>query len=524
MPNELTTSRAVRSAAILFAVIALPACHSSHPTPAPTPVSATAQAADTLSHSVATDSAGDTSKVASPAVTGEALQIFGDTLAQPLPAMTADSVIAPADSEPTWDIDVRSFETRSRVAYFVRRLQNDAHDRFGDMLARGGRYEKMIRAKLKTAGLPQDLTYLALIESGYDPHAYSSAAAVGLWQLMSSTARGAGLRVDWWVDERRDPVRSTDAAIKFLGWLNDQFGSLYLAAAAYDGGPGRIARGLSRYADELEGQSGDEAFFALAEKDYLRAETRDYVPKLIAAALIAKDPKRYGFTITYDSAFVYDSVRVGPATPLAAVAKAANTTTASILELNPEILRGMTPPRDSFTVRIPLGTVGFDSAFAALPVAERTAYKRSASRKNDTMVRLAARAGISVKQLEWYNPTLKATRRGHVAAGETVLFPTAAVVSAARDVPDPSIERYGSSGRSITHVVRKGESLGLIAKHYHTSVKSLMRLNGLRKSIIFPGEVLLVKGSARRTSHKAVRASRATKSHEKVAESGSHSQ
>jgi len=139
-------------------------------------------------------------------------------------------------------------------------------------------------------------------------------------------------------------------------------------------------------------------------------------------------------------------------------------------------------------------------------------------------VRLAARAGISVKQLEWYNPKLKATRHGHVAAGETVLFPTAAVVSAARDVPDPSIERYGSSGRSITHVVRKGESLGLIAKHYHTSVKSLMRLNGLRKSIIFPGEVLLVKGAARRTSHKAVRASRATRSHEKVAESGSHSQ
>src|SRR6185437_5049694 len=351
------------------------------------------------------------------------------------------------------------------------RLQNDAHDRFGDMLARGGRYEKMIRAKLKTAGLPQDLTYLALIESGYDPHAYSSAAAVGLWQLMASTARGTGLRVDWWVDERRDPVRSTDAAIKFLGWLNEQFGSLYLAAAAYDGGPGRVARGLSRYADELEGQTGDEAFFALAEKDYLRAETRDYVPRLIAAALIAKDPKRYGFQITYDSAYVYDSVRVGPATPLAAVAQATHTTTADIRDLNPQILRGMTPPRDSFTVRVPVGAAaGFDSSFAALPVSYRTAYKRSVSRKGDTMVRLARRAGVSLKQLEWYNPKLKSNRHGRVAQGETVLFPASAVVAAARDVPDPSIERYGSSGRSATHVVRKGESLGLIAKHYHTTV------------------------------------------------------
>lgn len=508
---------------VVLGALVLAACHSSHPAVAPTP--ATASASDTAMRSAVTDSTGDTSKVAAPAVTGEALQIFGDTSAQQVPAMTADSAAA-ADSAPEWDIDVHSFETRTRVAYFVDRFQNGAHQRFGDMLARGGRYEKMIRAKLKAAGLPQDMTYLALIESGYDPHAYSSAAAVGLWQLMASTARGTGLRVDWWVDERRDPVRSTDAAIKFLGWLNEQFGSLYLAAAAYDGGPGRVARGLSRYADELEGQSGDEAFFALAEKDYLRAETRDYVPKLIAAALIAKDPRRYGFDIRYDSEYVYDSVRVGPATPLAAVAKAAHATTASILDLNPDILRGMTPPHDSFTVRIPLGTVGaFDSSFATLPAGERTAYKRAESRRGDTMVRLAQRAGVSVKQLEWYNPKLKSSRHGRVATGETVLFPAATVVAAARDVPDPSIERYGSSGRSMTHVVRKGESLGLIAKHYRTTVKSLMRLNGLRKSIIFPGEVLLVKGSSRRPSHKStVRAAHSTASREKVAQSGNRSQ
>jgi LysM repeat protein len=211
---------------------------------------------------------------------------------------------------------------------------------------------------------------------------------------------------------------------------------------------------------------------------------------------------------------------------LAAVAKAAHATTASILDLNPDILRGMTPPHDSFTVRIPLGTVGaFDSSFATLPAGERTAYKRAESRRGDTMVRLAQRAGVSVKQLEWYNPKLKSSRHGRVATGETVLFPAATVVAAARDVPDPSIERYGSSGRSMTHVVRKGESLGLIAKHYRTTVKSLMRLNGLRKSIIFPGEVLLVKGSSRRPSHKStVRAAHSTASREKVAQSGNRSQ
>lgn len=496
---------------LLLAAVALAACHGAHPETAPTPLAAAPDTGQALADSA------DTAHVPSPVVTGEALQMFGDTLTPAAPAAT-DS--ADTDSEPEWDIDVRSFETRTRVEYFVDRYEHAAHDRFAQWLERGGRYEPMIRAKLHAAGLPEDLTYLALIESGYDPQAYSSAAAVGLWQLMTSTATGAGLRVDWWVDERRDPARATDGAIKFLGWLNDQFGSLYLAAAAYNGGPGRIARGLTRFADELEGQTGDEAFFALAQKDYLRAETRDYVPRLIAAALIAKDPSRYGFAIHYDSAFVYDSVRVGPATPLAAVAAAAHATVGTILDLNPAILRGMTPPRGSFTVHVPVGSAaGFDTAFAALPPSARTAYTHERSRRGDTMARLAHRGGVTAKQLTWYNPKLKPNRHGRVAAGETVMVPTAAVVAAARDVPDPAIERYGSSPR--THVVKHGESLGLIALHYHTTVKSIMRLNGLRKSIIYPGQELLVRGSPSRHTAKKAHASRAS-SRERVADSSGH--
>lgn len=438
-------------------------------------------------------------------MTGEALKLFGDSLS----ALGADSAALAAE-EPTWDIDVRSFETHDRVEYFIKRYTTGARERFSQWLQRGGRYERMIRAKLHAGGLPEDLTYLALIESGYDPHAYSSAAAVGVWQFMTSTARGVGLRVDWWVDERRDPIRSTEGAVKFLGWLNDQFGSLYLAAAAYNGGPGRISRGLTRYADDLEGQSGDEVFFALAEKDYLRAETKDYVPRLIAAALVAKDPTRYGLEVQYDSEFVYDSARVGPATPLAAIAKAAGTTTATIRELNPALLRGMTPPRESFMVRIPLGTgADFSAALAALPKEDLVAYTRDRARKGETVAALARRAGVSAKQLAWYNPKLSANRSGHVPVGEVVIFPKPAVAAAARDVPDPSVERYGSSGRTTTHVVRQGESLGLIAKRYRTTVASIMRLNGLRKSVIYPGQVLVVKGSpARRTTTAASRSTR----------------
>lgn len=476
-------------AALLLAA----ACHAARPALLPAPVAQATRGPDTA-QAAAGDSAraADSAAVASHEVTSEALRMFGDTTAAPTPDSAA------ADSAPTWDIDVHSYETRQRVAYFVDRYQHAAHDRFEQWLERGGRYEKMIRAKLRAGGLPEDLTYLALIESGYDPDAYSRAAAVGIWQFMSSTARGTGLRVDWWIDERRDPVRATDGAVKFLGWLNDQFGSLYLAAAAYNGGPGRVSRGLSRYADELEGQSGNDAFFALAEKDYFKAETRDYVPRLIAAALIAKDPTRYGFDPTYEPALAFDSVRVGPATPLAAVAEAAGVPVASVLALNPEVLRGMTPPAGSYTIRVPVGrAAAFDSAFAALPKVDRVAFTRSATRRHETLAALARRAGVTVTQLRWYNPRLRTDRHGRLAAGETVIFPAKAVVAAARDVPDPDIERYGSFAGASTHVVRRGESLGLIARHYHTTVHALMRANGLRKSMIFPGQVIVVRGRAR---------------------------
>jgi membrane-bound lytic murein transglycosylase D len=430
----------------------------------------------------------------------EYTSVFGDSSKSP----TLDTAATPAESAAVhWDMDVRSYETQRRVAHFVSIFSGEARDHFAERVQRGTRYEPMIRAKLHAAGLPEDMTYLALIESGYSPHAYSSAAAVGMWQLMTSTARGAGLRVDWWIDERRDPVRSTDAAIKFLKYLKDQFGSPYLAAAAYDGGPGRIARGLSRYASDFEGQNPDDIFFALADKKYLRSETKDYVPQLIAAALVAKQPGRYGLHITPEEPYAYDSVRVGPATPIAAVAKALNVPTSTILDLNPFVLRGMTPPRDSFLVRVPTGNAeGFDSAFASLTKAQRTGVTHVAAKKGDTFATIAHRAGLTSRQLAAYNPKTPHAKSGRIPAGEVVMVPSDAVVAASLDVPDPSIERYGSSGRGGIHIVKKGESLGLIAVHYHTTVARLMQLNGLRKSIILPGQALVVSGSARRAKHR----------------------
>lgn len=424
-------------------------------------------------------------------------ELFGNALRVdaniPLPT---DSAVLGDVEEPTWDIDVRSYETFDRVRHYVSLFTGTAKDRFVDRLSHGTRYEAMIRAKLRAGDLPEDMYYLALVESGYNPHAYSRAAAVGMWQFMTTTAKGMGLRVDWWIDERRDPIRSTEAAVRFLRGLNEQFGSLYLAAAAYNGGPGRIARGLSKYADDLEGTTGDDMFFALAEKKYLRGETSNYVPQLIAAALVAKAPDRHGLVIEAREPFAYDSIVVGPRVPLVAIAEASGATVEIIQVLNPHILRGMTPPgrRDSMKVRIPVGTRSrFDSAFAAASKESLIGARTVSVEKSASWATLAKKAKISARALPLYNPKVKPSKKtGRIAAGTTVLVPSAAVVAAALPVPDPAIERYGSGTR--THVVRSGENLSVIAKRYRTTPAAIMRLNRLKKAMIFPGQELLVSG------------------------------
>jgi membrane-bound lytic murein transglycosylase D len=409
--------------------------------------------------------------------------------------MPPDSGLTAMDAGPTWDIDVRSYETFERVRHYVASFTGSSKGRFAERLSRGTRYEAMIREKLRRGGLPEDMYYLALVESGYNPHAYSRAAAVGMWQFMTTTARGMGLRVDWWIDERRDPVRATDGAVRFLRGLNEQFGSLYLAAAAYNGGPGRIARGLSRYANELEGTEGDDMFFALVEKKVLRNETREYVPQLIAAALVAKETDRYGITLEAQEPFAYDSVIVAPRTALAAIAKASGATVALIQELNPHILRGMTPPgtRDSVRVRIPLGSrLRFDSVFSIIPTDSTLGARTVKTEKGASWSSLAKKHRISTRSLPTYNPKVKPSKKtGLIAPGTPVLIPTAAVVAASMPVPDPAIERYGAGSRS--HVVRRGENLSVIAKRYKTSAAALMRLNRLKKPLIFAGQELRVR-------------------------------
>jgi membrane-bound lytic murein transglycosylase D len=477
--------------------------------PTPTASSGPSAAQSASASAPAARPTADSVAVSPADVEKRAVDVFG--------AVPAAAAPDSAATGPSWDIEVHSYESTDRVERYVRLFAGSARERIAARLDRGTRYEAMIRGKMREGGLPEDMYYLALIESGFDPNAYSRAAAVGMWQFMTSTARDMGMRVDWWVDERRDPFRSTTAAVRFIKGLRDQFGSLYLAAAAYNGGPGRIARGLTRYADDLEGTSGDDLFFALADKSYLRNETREYVPQLIAAALIAKEPEKYGMTLAPQPAVTYDSVRVGPVTALSAVAKAAGAGVEAIRDLNPHILRGVTPPKDSFYVRIPTGSVdSFTVAFSEMPKSARVGLFSVESRKGQSIASIANENGLATRQLALFNPKLRRLKSGNLAAGQTVLVPTPAVAAITANVPDPAIERYGPSASAAvtTHVVKSGETVSGIAKKYGTTSEALMKANGLKRALIFPGQSLVVKGKA--ASRKTVSKKSTREAHKKT--------
>ena len=251
------------------------------------------------------------------------------------------------------------------VQYFVRYYTTEKRKVFANWLRRSRRYVPMIREIMRRHGLPEDLIYLAMIESGFNPKAYSAMKACGPWQFIYETGGRYGLRVSHWVDERRDPEKSTVAAALYLKDLFNQFGSWYLAAAAYNAGEKRIERSV-----EMHG-TGD--FWELTKYNTLPRETREYIPRLIAAALVAKSPEKFGFTgIDYDQPIKTVSEVVPGGVPLEAVARAASTDVDSLRVLNPELLTSITPPDvETYTIRLPDSTAA-DRFRAALAASLRT--------------------------------------------------------------------------------------------------------------------------------------------------------
>jgi membrane-bound lytic murein transglycosylase D len=401
---------------------------------------------------------------------------------------------------PSFDIDVESFAGHRRVQYYVDAFTGIWRDRFTIWLGRLERYEGMIRTRFRRFGLPEDLVYLALIESGYSSTAVSRARAVGMWQFIVSTARLYDLRVDGWVDERRDPFKATDAAARHLLDLKGQFDSWYLAAAAYNGGATRVTRGLERL--QPEDSLSDQTFFALSDRRYLRRETRDYVPKLIAAAIIVKDAASFGFdSITPLAPLVFDEIVVPDQTGLDVLATLADTTPAAIVELNPHYYRGVTPPGEQAIVRVPRGRGTLVARrYAALSLSERVNFLSHVVRRGETLGEIAERYRVSLSFIRAANPGVR-PRRLRIGQRLTIPISIAARRGAVQPLPLPPLRRRRTvtTSRLATpsdgvYTVRRGDTLWVVSRRYGVTVSDLQRWNGMasRETLLHIGERLRV--------------------------------
>ena len=292
-----------------------------------------------------------------------------------------------------------------RVRYFVDFFCTKKKDFFERALSRSGRYIPMMATILREEGLPEDLVYLSLIESGFSPRAYSRAKAVGPWQFIRGTGLRYGLKINWWIDERRDPVKSTRAAVAYLKDLHLQFGEWFLAAAAYNAGERKVEKAVNR--------SKTNDFWRLSQKSYLKRETRNYVPKFIAAAVIARTPEKYGFgDVLYEPQMEYDEVTVKEPLKLDIVANLADTTVDAIKQLNPALLRNYTPPHgDGFVLRLRAGSgETFARAYELLPPdSAKAKIVTHTVTKGQTLQAIAKRYGQRVSQLMEIN-SLKTQR------------------------------------------------------------------------------------------------------------------
>ena len=404
-----------------------------------------------------------------------------------------------AEKEVTFDIPI---VVNDRVEYFIEYFQTTHRKAFERWLQRSGRYIPMMKEFLRENGLPEDLVYMALIESGFNPKAYSRRRASGPWQFIYRTGKRYGLTVNWWIDERRDPEKSTIAAARHLQDLYDQFSCWYLAAAGYNAGAGKISRAIRRYQTE--------DFWELTKYRYLKRETKNYVPKMIAAALIAKEPEKYGFSdIAYDEPIRYDKVEIPDATDLRVIARCCGVNYETIKGLNPELRRWCTPPRyPGYQVKIPEEKrEAFLQNFSQLKPSERITFRRHRVKTGESLSHIARRYRTGVSAIMQMN---NITNPRHLRAGTSIIIPIPAnrVISLNKKVmtnkkkievtkQEPKKEDEGSF-EEIRHVVQEGDTLWDIALMYDLRVDDIRRWNNLRGNVIRPKDELLLRISKKR--------------------------
>jgi membrane-bound lytic murein transglycosylase D len=365
--------------------------------------------------------------------------------------------------------------------------QGPLREWFEAALARGGRYLPRIRQVFAAEGIPQDLAYVALVESAFKTGALSRAKARGVWQFIPTTGKRFGLKQDWWVDERSNPEKSTRAAAVYLKQLYGIFRDWNLALAAYNAGEGKVSRGLNRL--------GQVDFWRMAQSPYLARETKNYVPMIHAAIVVAKAQDRYGFSVTPEPLLIFDAVPVDGAMDLRLIAECASTPLQEIQALNPELRRLATPAGRTFSVKVPTGsgaTTG--ECLANIPPDKRVAFRTHTVSKGQTLSALAKRYGSTPRAIAEANGLSagKALARGAeliIPIDPTMSRPAASATRTAEAAPASTAPATDRAVR-ISYKVKAGDTLTAIATRYRTTVARLKAWNRLPDSRLAVGDTL----------------------------------
>lgn len=372
-------------------------------------------------------------------------------------------------------------EINDSVKEWIEYFSGKDRERFERFLARGERFRPMIQEVLRDQGLPADLYYLAMIESGFATHAKSRASAVGIWQFISATGKRYGLRVDPYVDERRDPVRASVAASLYLRDLHNVFQSWYLAMAAYNAGEQRIVSAI------MKGNSRD--FWELVQRKKLPSETMNYIPKFLAAVIIGHDPEKYGFkNVVADTPRDVMMVKVPGAIKLQDVARLSGLSHEDLVTANPQLLRDMTPPNGkSYGIWIPKGQENAVIRIAGdLPkykqnvtvhvAEERVSYR---VKRGDTLAKVSRKVKIPASKLRQWNHLAD----GRVRTGQILRLTAEPTTMVADNSNDAATQKYK---------VKQGDNLHKISRQFNISIDQLKELNRLKHNRVYVGQVLLV--------------------------------
>jgi membrane-bound lytic murein transglycosylase D len=395
-----------------------------------------------------------------------------------------------------------------RVLAYVELFQGRLREWFQTSLQRGAQYLPMIQDVFRAEGLPLDLAYVPIVESAFRPDALSRAKAKGVWQFMAATAAENGLKRDWYVDERSDPEKATHAAAAYLRTLSRAFdGDWHLALASYNGGPGTVQRAMTRY-------RLDDFWALAARRNSLPRETREYVPMVLAAMVIARNPLLYGFELAPVAPVEYDRVQVRQPIDLRKIAEWSGTTVSNIEALNPELRRWTTPVprpgREAYEIKVPKGGgAALEARLAELSPADTAALKWYTVKRGDSLTTIAKKLRVSRVDLADANYL---SSRSVVTPGQSLVIPvepSKLLARAAERAAPAAASRAGSTAAKtappkpapaaptetvkVTYQVKRGDTLSSVAMRYRTTVASIMALNGLKSDRLMPGARLTIQ-------------------------------